>query len=274
MSKAAELLHLSQPAISSQIKRLQRYIGGELFVRTANGTSLTELGKLVLQQARRVIDANDQVLRLGGSERPSVCRLGISQLFAEPLFERFGKAGLSDVFVIGEHSSEIRRGLVERFVDVGCLFMHDADGHELENLIVDEFRFETSWVKARDFVARPGAPIPIITLPEDNWIIEPLERMKVAYQVVLRSSDSAVRASAIRAGLGVSAMPSAFVPSGLVVSKDSYLPVLAARRAVVCIREGWTATHVQHLAAGLSELLEDLAGAKIGAISDGTIDVR
>ncbi len=212
MSKAADVLNLSQPAISAQVKRLQRYIGGELFIRTASGTNPTELGKLVLQQARRIIDANDQVLRLGGSERPSVCRLGVSQFFAEPLFDMIGKAGLSDIFVIGEHSSEIRRGLVERFIDVACLFMHEADGHEIEDLIVDEFKFETSWVKARDFVTRPGAPIPIITLPEDNWIIEPLERMKVAYQVVLRSSDSAVRASALRAGLGVTAMPSVFVP--------------------------------------------------------------
>lgn len=262
MTKAAGALNVSQPAISAQVKRLQRYIGGELFIRTAGGTIPTELGKLVLQQARRIIDANDQVLRLGGSERSSVCRLGVSQLFAEPLFEKFGKAGLSDIFVIGEHSSEIRRGLVDRFVDIACLFMHEADGEEIEDLIVDEFKFETGWVKARDFVMHPGSPVPIITLPEDNWIIEPLERMGVAYRVVIRSSDSAVRASAISAGLGISAMPTAMVPSGIVVSRDTYLPPLAPRRAVVCIREGWTTTNMQQIAGRLAELLDGLSGSK------------
>ena len=39
---------MSQPAISSQVKRLQGMIGGSLFVKTANGTTTTELGKLAL----------------------------------------------------------------------------------------------------------------------------------------------------------------------------------------------------------------------------------
>ena len=46
LSKAGERLGLSQPAISSQVKRLQNLVGGALFVKTANGTTTTELGKL------------------------------------------------------------------------------------------------------------------------------------------------------------------------------------------------------------------------------------
>ena len=67
LSKAGERLGLSQPAVSSQVKRLQNLIGGALFVKTANGTTTTELGKLALQQARRILEANDQLLRLGGT---------------------------------------------------------------------------------------------------------------------------------------------------------------------------------------------------------------
>src|ERR1700750_1376076 len=66
LSKAGERLGLSQPAISSQVKRLQNLVGGSLFVKTANGTTTTELGKLALQQARIILEANDQLLRLGG----------------------------------------------------------------------------------------------------------------------------------------------------------------------------------------------------------------
>ena len=216
MSKAAERLNLSQPAISAQIKRLQGLIGGELFSRTANGTVLTELGKLALQQARRIVDANDQLLRLGGSDKSAVRRLGVSQLLAEQLLNEFSKESLSNIFVSAELSTEIRRGLLEGFIDVACLFVRDNFGQDLEDLIVGEFQFETSWVKSRDFVARPGAPIPIITLPEDNWMIGPLDRSGIAYRIVLRSSDSAVRMSAIRAGLGISAMPGALAaaPNG------------------------------------------------------------
>lgn len=258
MSKAADKLNLSQPAISSQVKRLQGLIGGELFSRTANGTALTELGKLALQQARRIIDANDQLLRLGGSDKSPMRRLGVSQLLAQRLFDEFSKESLANVFVSAEHSSEIRRGLLEGFVDVACLFLRETREQDLEDLIVDEFRFETSWVKSRDFVARPGAPIPIITLPEDNWMIGPLDRSGIAYRIVLRSSDSAVRMGAVRAGLGISAMPSVLATSDIVRSKDYYLPKLPPSRAVVCIRERLVDADVQQLAKRLSVLLANL----------------
>src|ERR1700760_5130201 len=67
LSKAGERLGLSQPAVSSQINRLQSLVGGSLFVKTANGTTTTALGKLALHQARRILEANDQLLRLGGN---------------------------------------------------------------------------------------------------------------------------------------------------------------------------------------------------------------
>lgn len=258
MSKAADKLNLSQPAISAQVKRLQGLVGGELFSRTANGTVLTELGKLALQQARRIIDANDQLLRLGGSDKSSVRRLGVSQLLAQRLFDEFSKENLANVFVSAEHSSEIRRGLLEGFIDVACLFLRDNFGQDLEDLIVGEFQFETSWVKSNDFVARPGAPIPIITVPEDNWMIGPLDRSGIAYRIVLRSSDSAVRVSAVRAGLGVSAMPSVLATSDVVISRDYYLPKLPPSRAVVCIREGLVDSDVKQLAKRLSVLLANL----------------
>jgi DNA-binding transcriptional LysR family regulator len=84
LSKAGERLGLSQPAVSSQIHRLQSLIGGALFSKTANGTTTTELGKLALRQARRILEANDQLLRLGGNvEGPQPLRLGLSTLFLE-----------------------------------------------------------------------------------------------------------------------------------------------------------------------------------------------
>lgn len=258
MSKAADKLNLSQPAISAQVKRLQGLIGGELFSRTASGTALTELGKVALQQARRIIDANDQLLRLGGSDKSSIRRLGVSQLLAQRLFDEFSKEGLANVFVSAEHSSEIRRGLLEGFIDVACLFIGENFGQDLEELIVGEFQFETSWVKSRDFVARPGVAIPIITVPEDSWIIGPLDRSGTAYRIVLRSSDSAVRMSAVRAGLGISAMPSALATPDIVRSSDYYLPKLPPTRAVICIREGLVDSDVKQLAKRLSVLLANL----------------
>ena len=94
LSKAGERLGLSQPAISSQIKRLQGLVGGALFLKTANGTTTTELGKLALQQARRILEANDQLLRLGGNtEGIQPLRLGLSTF----LVQQFIRHQTSDI---------------------------------------------------------------------------------------------------------------------------------------------------------------------------------
>ena len=100
LSKAGERLGLSQPAVSSQIKRLQSLIGGELFQRTANGTTATQLGKLALQQARKILEANDQLLRLAGNDAGQMpLRLGISTLFVEEFIRHQSVESLSDIFV-------------------------------------------------------------------------------------------------------------------------------------------------------------------------------
>jgi molybdenum-dependent DNA-binding transcriptional regulator ModE len=79
LTKAAERLGLSQPAVSSQIKRIQTMVGGNLFTKTVNATTATQLGKLVLHQARRILEANDQMLRIGGAAHlPQPIRLGLS----------------------------------------------------------------------------------------------------------------------------------------------------------------------------------------------------
>lgn len=47
MTKAAEELHISQPAISQSIKKLEAQLGGALFLRSNRGMELTEEGKML-----------------------------------------------------------------------------------------------------------------------------------------------------------------------------------------------------------------------------------
>lgn len=54
-SKAARRLHVSQPAISRQIRDLEEEIGAELFVRQENQVRLTEPGRLLLEGAREIL---------------------------------------------------------------------------------------------------------------------------------------------------------------------------------------------------------------------------
>src|ERR1700712_5567171 len=112
LSKAGERLGLSQPAISSQIKRIQNLVGGSLFSKTANGSVATQLGKLVLSQSRRMLEANDQMLRLGGAaEGPQPLRLGIATLFAQEFLRKQDSETLSNVVIHADHSLGIMKGI-------------------------------------------------------------------------------------------------------------------------------------------------------------------
>ncbi|MFK0067645.1 LysR family transcriptional regulator [Streptomyces sp. NPDC091046] len=54
-TRAAELLYVSQPALSKQIRALERQLGAELFHRGPRGVTLTEVGAALLPHARRVL---------------------------------------------------------------------------------------------------------------------------------------------------------------------------------------------------------------------------
>jgi DNA-binding transcriptional LysR family regulator len=68
--RAAEELHLTPPAVSMQIKELEREVGLPLFDRSAKSVSLTVTGEYLLSHARRVLavmkDAEDQIARFRG----------------------------------------------------------------------------------------------------------------------------------------------------------------------------------------------------------------
>ncbi|WP_328423889.1 LysR family transcriptional regulator [Streptomyces sp. NBC_00443] len=59
-TRAAERLYVSQPALSKQVRALERQLGVELFRRAPQGVTLTEAGTALLPHARRVLDAWSQ----------------------------------------------------------------------------------------------------------------------------------------------------------------------------------------------------------------------
>ena len=55
-TRAAERLYVSQPALSKQVRALERQLGVELFRRDRHGVALTGAGAALLPYARRVLD--------------------------------------------------------------------------------------------------------------------------------------------------------------------------------------------------------------------------
>ncbi|WP_124058378.1 LysR family transcriptional regulator [Vaginisenegalia massiliensis] len=80
-SKAAEELHISQPSLSANVKRVEKRLGYDIFDRTTKPISLTEFGQEYMKTAERLLDLENSFeefvsdysglnagkLRLGGS---------------------------------------------------------------------------------------------------------------------------------------------------------------------------------------------------------------
>src|SRR5215210_6153235 len=59
-SAAAETLHLAQPSLSDQIRRLEAELGVPLFVRTGRRLELTEAGRVLRPHAERTLAAAEE----------------------------------------------------------------------------------------------------------------------------------------------------------------------------------------------------------------------
>jgi DNA-binding transcriptional LysR family regulator len=58
-SRAAERLHIAQPALSAQIRVFETQLGCELFARTTRKVELTRAGELLLEDAREIVARAD-----------------------------------------------------------------------------------------------------------------------------------------------------------------------------------------------------------------------
>src|ERR1700742_2964952 len=58
--RAAERLHVPQPAVSEQVRKLERELGVDLLERTPRKVTLTEAGVCMLEESRRVLALADR----------------------------------------------------------------------------------------------------------------------------------------------------------------------------------------------------------------------
>ncbi|RCS57371.1 LysR family transcriptional regulator [Parvibium lacunae] len=91
LTRAAETLHLSQPAVSKHIKALEEELGIALFERTTSGMALTKAGQLLLTQAERTLVSAVELVNMARKMRGEVAgtiRLGT---IIDPEYLRLGE---------------------------------------------------------------------------------------------------------------------------------------------------------------------------------------
>jgi DNA-binding transcriptional LysR family regulator len=146
ITRASELLFLSQPAISAHIKAIEDEIGFSLFDRTPRGMTLTENGTKLLSKAEQMIAVYKELineakyikgqptgkLRLGSNRTPSAQALG--KLLA-------AVSSLPDIELVLEYgnSVEILNAIRNQSLDAGFYTDTGLIHEDLKTWDVDQF---------------------------------------------------------------------------------------------------------------------------------------
>ncbi len=227
-SRAADRLHVVQSAVSAGVRTLERELGTALFDRDTRHVELSDAGRALLPEARRVLSAvvlaSDSVAQVGGGLRGSVTlgtmqaqgmrRVSTARLIAS--FQRYHPGVRIGARHVGG-STEMARQIAEDRLDLGILSLVDqaSTGLELTRLASEPM-----------FLAcAPGHPLAdaeSISLPElaaERFVDMPAGwgvRMAtdrafaaagVARTVSFELNDSASVIEFVREGLGVALLP-------------------------------------------------------------------
>jgi DNA-binding transcriptional LysR family regulator len=82
-TRAAARLYLAQQALSRDVRRLERELGAQLFVRSTRSVALTPEGELLVPLARRVLDAQDALRAAFAAPRPLLVDVNSPGLLGE-----------------------------------------------------------------------------------------------------------------------------------------------------------------------------------------------
>jgi DNA-binding transcriptional LysR family regulator len=223
---AAQQLGLRQSTVSQHVKRLEQSLKRALLARDTHSVSLTPDGDLLIDFARRSIEANERIERLfAGALLHGRIRFGAS--------EDFVVAGLQQVLgVFAERHPAVDivltvglSGMLYDKFDAGeldVIFTKRRDGDTRGTLA---WRERLVWIGRRDFMPAPELPLPLVLYPSPSitrsMAISALERDGRAWRVACTSGSLNGLFAAAHAGLGVAPHSGRLMPGGLV-----QLPVL------------------------------------------------
>lgn len=222
LTRAAEALHLSQPAVSSHIKALEESLESKLFNRGPTGMRLTGAGRRLLVEAQRVIAAADRLRHVARGMRGQITgRLKIGTV-SDPEFIRIGplltrllrlhpllQLQLSNE-VSGEALELVRQGILDASFYFGELHDPQVVGLKLAEMsyrVVAPVQWRDR-VVAADWAAL--AKLPWILAPEVSTHRRMIRQLFHDYgaepQKVVEADQEALIESLVVSGVGLSLM--------------------------------------------------------------------
>jgi len=140
ISSAANILYISQPAITFQIKKLEEQLGVSLFTRTKHGVLLTDEGKVLFNYVKTAIDSIDNgenaLSNLKNLDTGTI-RIGVSTTICRyilmPYIEKFHEMYPNiDIQINNNLSNNLIKELRNGNLDILMLFKPSIDNKDLK----------------------------------------------------------------------------------------------------------------------------------------------
>ncbi len=224
LSKAAERLHLSQPALSRQIRMLEDEMGESLLTRTGRGVEITEAGEVLARRASRILSEVERLHADMADHKGRITGhviLGLppsAGLFVGgPLIERY-RAQYPDVKVrvVQMMSGNVQDALLEGKLDLGIIYEGSTDKPlRLTQLWAEKLYLignrESGITENEPVTFEQVCNFPLVVSAPRHGVRNILERQAVKSErlldVAVESDSLSMILELTRRGLGVSVLP-------------------------------------------------------------------
>ena len=262
-SQAAEIVGRTQSAVSLQIKKLEEGLGCILFDRGARQATLTEQGEVFLNYARRMIELQwEAYSRLNEPEIAGKINLGTPEDFAThylpSILAKFAKHHPHvQLNVVCDLTLNLVGGFHKKAFDI-VLVKRDPERVKGGTKV---WREPLVWASAEHCQFKGS--IPLVLSPQPciyrARALAALDRAGKKWHIAYTSPSLAGTVAAVKAGLGITVLPAAMVPQGLVPVKSFFkLPHLVDSEIALMKKESLSPA-AKALAAHIVSSLEHAA---------------
>ncbi|WP_281405960.1 MULTISPECIES: LysR substrate-binding domain-containing protein [unclassified Mesorhizobium] len=232
MTAAANALHLTQGAVSQQVRRLEEALGRSLFERDRRGLRLTSSGERLFGKAKRLLSLNDEIwAEMAANVVAGQVRFGVPYDLVgttlAPVLKAYAQTYPQvEISLVCASSPELAAALAAGTIDLAVIEerVGASDG---ECLAIDRL----VWVGAKGGVARAKRPLPV-SMVADSCAFRPvvlsaLHEHGLEWRTVFENGNIDATTATVRSDLAVTTWLASTVPADLdILPSESGLPPL------------------------------------------------